>query len=236
MRGLPRGLMAALVTVPLVTVAVVAGAPAALAQDNGVGQTPALGWSSWSFIRHNPTAANIEATADAMKASGLYTKPGAQEFINSWANQFASWGVDYVKIDGVGTSDVPDIQAWSTALRQTGRPIHLELSNNNAGAHINAVTPANGTIPDTVPVWLKLVKNGSTFTGYYSTDGTTWSFVGSANVPGQADTQDAGMFVTSHATGSPARAMFDGFNVSTGVRVWRNVSRMTFISVDTGRR
>jgi hypothetical protein len=40
--------------------------------------------------------------------------------------------VDYVKIDGVGTSDVPDVQAWSKALVQTGRPIHLELSNNLA--------------------------------------------------------------------------------------------------------
>ncbi len=59
-----------------------------------------------------------------------YSKPGAQEFINSWANQFASRTIDYLKIDGVGLHDVADIAAWSTALRQTGRPIHLELSNN----------------------------------------------------------------------------------------------------------
>jgi hypothetical protein len=59
-----------------------------------------------------------------------YTRPGAQEFVDSWANLFASWGVDYLKIDGVGLADIPDIQAWSAALRQTGRPIHLELSNN----------------------------------------------------------------------------------------------------------
>jgi hypothetical protein len=215
------------------------GAPPALAEDNGVGQTPALGWSSWSFVRHDPTAATIEAQARAMKSTGLakvgfqyvniddfyyvcpgsqgptvdqygrwltdaskfppgkngengiavvadyvhklglkfgiyvtpgiskqavaqntpiegtpyhaddiatttdeknynckgmvgidYSKPGAQEFINSWANEFAQWGVDYVKIDGVGTSDVPDIKAWSDALNATGRPIHLELSNS----------------------------------------------------------------------------------------------------------
>src|SRR6185437_5845375 len=212
----------------------------AFAEDNGVGSAPALGWSSWSFIRHDPTAAKIDAQADAMESSGLaaagyqyvnvddfwyqcpgsqgpnvdaygrwvtdqskfppngsedgvaavadhvhadglkfglyvtpgiskqavtqntqilgtpyhasdiattaaeknynckgmvgidYTKPGAQEFINSWADQFASWGVDYVKIDGVGLSDVADIQAWSAALQQTGRPIHLELSNSLA--------------------------------------------------------------------------------------------------------
>ncbi|WP_194898671.1 alpha-galactosidase D [Catenulispora pinisilvae] len=216
-----------------------AAAPAH-AENNGVGLTPALGWSSWSSVRKDPTAAKVDAQADAMKASGLaaagfqyvnlddfwyqcpgsqgpnvdangrwvtdttkfpasgstdgikavadhvhadglqfglyvtpgvsqqavaqnsailgtsyhvkdiatttaeknynckgmvgidYSKPGAQQFIDSWADEFASWGVDYVKIDGVGTPDVPDIQAWSKALVQTGRPIHLELSNNLA--------------------------------------------------------------------------------------------------------
>jgi hypothetical protein len=235
MSRLIRGLMAALLAVPMAAVAV---AGPANAEDNGVGHTPALGWSSWSFVRHNPTAATIEAQASALHTSGLqragysyvnvddfwyqcpgsqgpnvdsygrwitdptkfppsgtedgiqvvadyvhklglkfglyvtpgiskqavaqntaiegtpyhaddiattgaeknynckgmvgidYTKPGAQDFVNSWANEFASWGVDYVKIDGVGTPDVPDVQAWSNALRQTGRPIHLELSNS----------------------------------------------------------------------------------------------------------
>jgi hypothetical protein len=59
-----------------------------------------------------------------------YSKPGAQAYVDSWARQFASWGVDYLKIDGVGSSDIPDVQAWSTALRKTGRPINYGLSNN----------------------------------------------------------------------------------------------------------
>ena len=59
-----------------------------------------------------------------------YSKPGAQAFINSWADELAAWGVDYVKLDGVGSFDLPDVQAWSTALRQTGRPMALELSNS----------------------------------------------------------------------------------------------------------
>jgi len=234
-----RAAAAASVALPMAAIAIGTSASPASAEDNGVGQTPALGWSSWSFIRHDPTATNIEATADAMKSSGLasvgyeyvnvddfwyvcpgsqgpdvdqygrwvtdtnkfpagpdgengiqvvadyvhskglkfglyvtpgiskqavsqntaiegtpyhaddiattsseknynckgmvgidYSKPGAQEFVNSWADEFASWGVDYVKIDGVGTPDIPDVQAWSNALRQTGRPIHLELSNS----------------------------------------------------------------------------------------------------------
>ena len=230
MKRLISGLAAMLATLPLAAFAVLSttpaatAAPAAPAEANGVGQTPALGWSSWSFIRHDPTAADIEAQAQAMKTSGLakvgfdyvnvddfwyqcpgsqgpnvdqygrwvtdatkfppsgsengiqvvanyvhhlglkfglyvtpgisdqavaqntpiqgtsdtaaqiadgasehnyncggmqgidYTKPGAQAFIDSWADELASWGVDYVKLDGVGSFDIPDVQAWSQAL------------------------------------------------------------------------------------------------------------------------
>ncbi|MCI3271116.1 glycosyl hydrolase family 28 protein [Streptomyces cylindrosporus] len=201
--------------------------------DNGQSLRPAMGWSSWSFVRRWPTEAKIKAQADALAASGLkdhgfvyvnlddfwqkcdsngfvvdsfgrwavdsakfpsgikaladyvhskglkfgfyvtpgiaksavtrntpiegtsyhakdiadtskteknyncknmyyidYGKPGAQEFVNSWAKQFASWGVDYLKIDGVGSQDIPDVQAWDKALRNSGRPINFALSNN----------------------------------------------------------------------------------------------------------
>ncbi|HEX4224100.1 MAG TPA: alpha-galactosidase, partial [Pseudonocardiaceae bacterium] len=234
-----RAFVTAVAVLPVLGVAVVATSTTASAEDNGVGAKPALGWSSWSFVRKDPTAAVVDAQADAMVSSGLqkegfqyvnlddfwyqcpgpqgpnvdqygrwvidstkfpsvgsesgiqavadhvhadglkfgiyvtpglsaqavaqnsaiegtpyhvddiaepnvseanyncggmvgidYSKPGAQAFIDSWAKQFASWGVDYVKIDGVGSTDIPDVQAWSNALRGTGRPIHLELSNN----------------------------------------------------------------------------------------------------------
>ena len=198
-----------------------------------LGIDPAMGWSSWSFVRENPTEAVIEAQAEALVNSGLsshgyayvniddfyyldpttnsdsygrwvvdatkfpdgmqavasyvhnlglkfgmyltagipaaavnqstpiegtsynaaniavsgsyetnynfggasmvsidYSQPGAQEFINSWANLLASYGVDYVKLDGVGAGDIPDVGAWSEALKSTGRPIHFALSNS----------------------------------------------------------------------------------------------------------
>ena len=59
-----------------------------------------------------------------------YSKPGAQAYINSWANELASWGADFLKLDGVGDGDVGDIQAWSQALQQTGRTIVFDLSNS----------------------------------------------------------------------------------------------------------
>ena len=201
-------------------------------ENNGLAQTPLMGWSSWSSIRNNPSEAKIKAQAQAMantlKSSGYsyinqddfwylnpattvdqfgrwvvdsgrfpdgmaatasyvhglglkfglyltpgipvaavrqntaiqgtsfhaadiadtsrfetnynygnqvmyyinYSKPGAQAFINSWADELASWGVDFLKIDGVGDGDIPDIQAWSTALKQSGRSIYFSLSNS----------------------------------------------------------------------------------------------------------
>jgi hypothetical protein len=207
---------------------------------NGVGRRPAMGWSSWSFLRRDPTLAGVEAQARALVKSGLarlgydyvnlddfwyqcpgaqgpdvdrygrwvvdaarfppqgsangvealaeyvhhlglkfgiyvtpgiseqavarntairgtalraddiatttvernyncggmvgidFDRPGAQAFLDSWADELAQWGVDYVKLDGVGSFDTSDVAAWSAALRQTGRPIHLELSNRLA--------------------------------------------------------------------------------------------------------
>jgi hypothetical protein len=92
--------------------------------------------------------------------------------------------------------------------------IQLEW-DNNGGDFINSVTPPNGTNPELLPVWLELVRNGSTYTGYYSFDGTDWLQVGTATLTGQAATQDAGMFVTSHATGSPGQVTFNGFSVTS---------------------
>jgi Alpha galactosidase A/Alpha galactosidase C-terminal beta sandwich domain len=66
-----------------------------------------------------------------------YANPCAQDYINSIADEFASWGVDYLKLDGVGPGsdqggtdydNTPDVAAWSSALKATGRPIEFTLS------------------------------------------------------------------------------------------------------------
>jgi hypothetical protein len=57
-----------------------------------------------------------------------FTKPCAQAYFNSIADRFASWGVDFVKVDGVTTDNVPDIEAWSKAIDQSGRRMWLTAS------------------------------------------------------------------------------------------------------------
>ncbi len=71
MRKFRQTLAAALVAASLIVVALAAGEQNAGAEKNGVDRTPVLGWSSWSFIREQPTAAKLEAQAHAMQNSGL---------------------------------------------------------------------------------------------------------------------------------------------------------------------
>jgi Alpha galactosidase A/Alpha galactosidase C-terminal beta sandwich domain len=88
-----------------------------------------------------------------------YASPCAQDYIDSIANEFASWGVDYLKLDGVGPGsgqggtnydNTPDVAAWSKALKATGRPIQFTLSWSLAHADASAWQAyANGWRIDT---------------------------------------------------------------------------------------
>jgi hypothetical protein len=64
-----------------------------------------------------------------------FSKPGAQEYIDSIVDLFASWGVDFIRLDGVGPGSAtlsidnePDVMAWSKAIAKNGRPIWLTVS------------------------------------------------------------------------------------------------------------
>jgi alpha-galactosidase len=57
------------------------------------------------------------------------SKPGAQDYYDSIARLYASWGVDFVKADDMSRPfHGPEIHALSIALKKTGRPIVLSLS------------------------------------------------------------------------------------------------------------
>lgn len=54
-------------------------------------------------------------------------KPGAQEFYSSLIQQFADWGVDFIKVDDV-IHKPREIAAYRKAIDNCGRPIILSLS------------------------------------------------------------------------------------------------------------
>lgn len=71
---------------------------------------------------------------------------------------------------------------------------------------------AGGAIPAGA-AWLKLQRSGNTVTSFASTDGQTWTQVGSATVALGADAQ-IGLFVTSHNGAQLSAATFDNVSVT----------------------
>jgi alpha-galactosidase len=58
------------------------------------------------------------------------TKPGAQAYYDSISELYASWGVDFIKADDMGSHlyQPAEIKALSLAIRKAGRPMVLSIS------------------------------------------------------------------------------------------------------------
>jgi hypothetical protein len=63
------------------------------------------------------------------------------------------------------------------------------------------------------PLWIKLTRSGNSFTGYSSSDGTSWTKLGECSVPLQHEA-NAGLVVTSANPGILAKALFSGTTIS----------------------
>jgi hypothetical protein len=60
-----------------------------------------------------------------------FSKPGAQAYVNSIVDEYARWGVDLIKLDGIRDENIGDIEAWSNAIRQSGRPMQLDITEGS---------------------------------------------------------------------------------------------------------
>jgi fibronectin type 3 domain-containing protein/regulation of enolase protein 1 (concanavalin A-like superfamily) len=141
------------------------------------------------------------------------------------------WGSDdafrfvYVSVAGNFTliarvASLQNVDGWSKA----GLMIRASTNANAANAFI-AVTPGNGVTWQSrsstgggtgnaaapglsAPYWVKLVRSGNTFTGYYSADGVTWTQQGTSSFT-MATTAYVGLALTSHNNSSLCTATFD---------------------------
>ena len=101
-----------------------------------------------------------------------------------------------------------------------------ETLNANSRHAMMVLTPSNGTafqyrtatagvstnVSSTSAAapnnWLRLTRRGNVFTAYRSTNGTTWTQVGTATIP-MATAINVGLCVTSHVNATLSTAKFD---------------------------
>ncbi|MDE3100203.1 MAG: DUF1349 domain-containing protein, partial [Verrucomicrobiota bacterium] len=88
--------------------------------------------------------------------------------------------------------------------------VAMEVRPATSAASINMTGWITGVVP---PQWVKIVRSGSTFTGYYSADGSTWTQIASTNLT-MASSATAGLAVTSHDTSSLNTSTFDNVSIT----------------------
>ena len=64
------------------------------------------------------------------------------------------------------------------------------------------------------PAWVRLVRDGGTYTAYWSKDGTNFTAIGApVPLPNASSAQDIGLAVTSHSAGTTSESAFSGFTL-----------------------
>ncbi len=92
--------------------------------------------------------------------------------------------------------------------------VTMQWRSTTNGATTAATTGGIAGPSASNPVWLKLVKSGSLYTGYYSLNGSTWTEVGSTSLNFTNSSYLAGLGVTSHDNGTSCTATFDNVSVT----------------------
>jgi len=91
--------------------------------------TPILG-TSYTADDIATTTSQANYNCGGMEAIN-YSAPGAQAYVNSVVDELASWGVDYIKLDGIANSNSADVKAWQAAIQQSGRPMVLNITQGS---------------------------------------------------------------------------------------------------------
>lgn len=161
-------------------------------------------------------------------ANGTYTVVGAGADIQGTADAFH---FDYSSLSGNGqivakVASLSNTNSWAKAgvMLRDGTGSNAKFAaitvSPNGTADFAYRSSTGGTVNNvhssaTAPEWVKLVRNGSTITAYISSNGSTWTTVGSTSIS-MNTALDAGLAVTSHYTGALATGLFSNVSVTTG--------------------
>jgi ABC-type transport system involved in multi-copper enzyme maturation permease subunit len=99
----------------------------------------------------------------------------------------------------------PELEAWAkagillTSSTNQGSPYAAIMATGGHGVHFqyNYTHDQPGAIANSLARWLRLTRTGDTLTGYDSTNGTTWTQIGTAHLAGLPTTVHVGLFATS---------------------------------------
>ena len=163
------------------------GAPGAASYNSGTFTVAGLGADVWN------AADAFHAAYEPLTGDGaLVARVASIQNVNAWTKA------------GIMIRDTLDpSSAYAFMLLSPGKGSAFQY-RTSAGALAQHV----GGAAVTAPYWVKVVRAGTTITGYESIDGAAWTAVGSATIP-MGSTVEIGLAVSSHVAGTTASATFD---------------------------
>jgi endoglucanase Acf2 len=171
----------------------------------------------------------VAPAGSATFATGAFTLKGSGADIWGTADGFQyvyqPWTTDGEIITRIPslTNTNPNAKAglmFRETLTAGSKHAFIEFSPNNTiellSRNVTGGTTAASILPNLVlPQWVKLVKVGNVFTGFYSANGTTWIQVGGPVTIPMSSSVFVGMAVNSHNVGTLATGVFDNVSVNT---------------------
>ena len=186
-------------------------------------QTLPTGWASTDI-----GAVGLAGRASSASGSFSVDGAGADVWGSADALHFA-----YTPLTGDGSvvtrvTGIENVNAWTKA----GVMIRESLSANARQAFMlvspgkglafqrrvatSGVSTSTGGGAGTAPAYVKLTRAGSSINAYASTNGSTWTLVGSDRIP-MGQTVLVGVAVSSHIKGNLATATFDATTVAPAI-------------------
>jgi ABC-type transport system involved in multi-copper enzyme maturation permease subunit len=149
-----------------------------------------------------------------------------------------------------GSNPAPGLQQWSKAgiiIKASTKPGSAYAAMMVTGSHgvrmqydyTQDIAGMPGNVSAAHPRWLRLTRSGDTVTGYDSANGTNWTQVGRADLPGLPSTVPVGLFTTSPEFGHLTTSFGGGTGnfgptLATGVFDHASVSGSKHSSTWTG--
>jgi regulation of enolase protein 1 (concanavalin A-like superfamily) len=171
---------------------------------------------------------SVGITGSANYSNGTFTVNGSGTSISGTADQF-NYAYQAAGTSYTITARVVSMTNTNSGA-QAGVMIRETLATGSTMVNVN-VTPSNGvtwvyrtatggstsggrTASLVAPYWVRLVRNGSTFTGYFSTDGVNWTQQGTASIS-MASNAYIGLVVSSRNSSQLCTAIFDNASITT---------------------
>ncbi len=148
-------------------------------------------WNAADQFNYASTTVNGDGTIIAEVTSLQNSDPGS-----GWSKA----GIMFRNDSTAGSANVSIVQSYGNGVSFQWRSTAGGISSYSAVGGINP------------PIWLKLVRSSSTFTGFYSADGSNWVQVSSQSVTLNTNVL-AGLDVTSHNNSALNTAAFTNVSV-----------------------